>query len=56
MADVVVELEGQEVVRVPLVQQNTIIGRDQTADVYLENRALSLQTCPTRKERGWDLD
>ena len=41
MADVVVELEGQEVVRVPLVQQNTIIGRDQTADVYLENRALS---------------
>jgi pSer/pThr/pTyr-binding forkhead associated (FHA) protein len=41
MADVVVELEGQEVVRVPLAHQNTIIGRDQTADVYLENRALS---------------
>jgi pSer/pThr/pTyr-binding forkhead associated (FHA) protein len=41
MADVVVELEGQEVVRVPLVHPNTIIGRDQTADVYLENRALS---------------
>ena len=41
MAEVVVELDGQEVVRVPLKDQKTIIGRDQTADVYLENRALS---------------
>ena len=41
MAEVVVELDGQEVVRVPLNGQKTIIGRDQTADVYLENRALS---------------
>ena len=41
MPEVVVELDGQEVVRVPLNNQKTIIGRDQTADVYLENRALS---------------
>lgn len=40
-AQVVVELGGKEVLRVPLKGPSMVIGRDPAADVHLDNRALS---------------
>lgn len=41
MAQVVVELGGKEVARVPLKGPSMVIGRDPSADIHLDNRALS---------------
>lgn len=40
-AQVVVELGGKEVVRVPLKGSRMVVGRDPAADIHLDNRALS---------------
>jgi pSer/pThr/pTyr-binding forkhead associated (FHA) protein len=41
LAEVVVELNGKEVARVPLKGPSMTVGRDSSADVHLDNRALS---------------
>lgn len=41
MAEVVVELGGKEVLRIPLKGPTMTIGRDPQCDVHLDNRALS---------------
>ncbi len=41
MAEVVVELGGKEILRLPLKGPKMTIGRDPTCDLHLDNRALS---------------
>ncbi len=41
MPEVVVELKGDELLRVPLTGPELVIGREHTADVHLDDRALS---------------
>ena len=41
MAEVVVELNGKEILRLPLKGPTMTIGRDPTCDLHLDNRALS---------------
>jgi pSer/pThr/pTyr-binding forkhead associated (FHA) protein len=41
VAEVVVELNGKEILRVPLKGPSMTIGRDPTCDLHLDNRALS---------------
>ena len=41
MAEVVVELSGKEILRIPLKGPSMTIGRDPQCDVHLDNRALS---------------
>ena len=41
MAEVVVELSGKEILRLPLKGPTMTIGRDPTCDLHLDNRALS---------------
>ena len=41
MAEVVVELSGKEILRVPLKGPSMTIGRDPQCDLHLDNRALS---------------
>jgi pSer/pThr/pTyr-binding forkhead associated (FHA) protein len=41
VAEVVVELAGKEILRIPLKGPSMVIGRDPQCDVHLDNRALS---------------
>ncbi|HEY4220555.1 MAG TPA: FHA domain-containing protein, partial [Myxococcota bacterium] len=41
MAEVVVELSGKEILRIPLKGPSMTIGRDPQCDLHLDNRALS---------------
>jgi pSer/pThr/pTyr-binding forkhead associated (FHA) protein len=49
LAEVVVELNGKEVARVPLKGPSMTIGRDASADVHLDNRALSRRHAQVEK-------
>jgi pSer/pThr/pTyr-binding forkhead associated (FHA) protein len=50
VAQVVVELNGQEVVRTALKGPSLTVGRDRTADIHLDNRALSRKHAKLEKK------
>jgi pSer/pThr/pTyr-binding forkhead associated (FHA) protein len=50
VAEVVVELGGKEILRVPLKGQAMTIGRDPTCDLHLDNRALSRRHAQIEKK------
>lgn len=48
-AQIVVELNGEEITRLPLDNPQTVIGRDPKADIHLDNRALSRRHAQVEK-------
>ena len=53
-AEVVIELSGEEVARVPLSAASMVIGRDPSADIHLDNLALSRRHAQL-EQRGADV-
>lgn len=53
-AEVVIELSGEEVARVPLSAASMVIGRDPSADIHLDNLALSRRHAQL-EQRGPDV-
>jgi pSer/pThr/pTyr-binding forkhead associated (FHA) protein/antitoxin component of MazEF toxin-antitoxin module len=47
--EVVVEQKGEEVLRIPMTGQELVIGREHTADVHLDDRALSRKHAKVEK-------